>query len=130
MVISITRRRLLQSTSISSVSLLAGCSLNPFRCGDHKAVVIRIEPVTDKPEDPIQIRTLPDDQQSFLVEAIEEGTYRACPYTDMENQTALQELAKTVGEHEVASESSNVYLVYQEAYYLLEQFRIEDVIIT
>lgn len=129
MTLSVSRRQLLGSISVGGGGILAGCSLNPLWCGDHKAVVIEVEPITETPADPIQVSELPDQQRSFLVAAIEDGRYRTCPYTDVENKDALQELEKTVGEREAASESSPVYLAYRGDYYRLQRFRIEDVVI-
>jgi hypothetical protein len=127
---SICRRQLLRSGFTGFSLILTGCSgVNPFGCADHEAVVVRINPVNSTPEDPIHLRELSDEQQSLLRQAIEDGVYRRCPHANVDNQSALANLADSIGEHQIATESESVYLEDSEDYYVIDMFRIEDQVI-
>lgn len=127
MISNLSRRRVLQTTSVGVGGILAGCSrLNPLGCADHKAVVIQVESVTTTPENPLDISELPADQQPFLQQAIEDGEYRKCPFTDVENKGALNELSSTIAERANSADDDPVYLEYQGKYYAIITFRIED----
>ncbi len=127
MILNLSRRRVLQTSSVGVGGILAGCSgLNPFGCADRKAVVIQVESVTTTPENPLHISELPADQQPFLRQAIGDGEYRECPFTDIENKDALNELSSIITERTNSAEGDPVYLEYQGEDYAIGTFRIED----
>lgn len=122
----LSRRRVLQAGSVGFSLGAGGCmGFDPAGCPEHHEVVIRTKPATENPESPIHFDGLPADQQPFLRAAANEGEYRACPFSEMENRKAPSELSRRVGENASERDGNTAYLEYQDEYYAIS-LRIGD----
>lgn len=131
MAVDCSRREILRTILIGVGGGLAGCSdLNPVGCADHRAVTIRVNKTTNVPNNPLQTSELPKNQKYFLKEAIDDGEFRECPTTKVENEEALHHLAVTVRERRDSIEKDNIYLEHEETYYIIELFQIDDEVYT